>query len=229
MLHIPGSVRHLILRFKNQLLVRPNKSYSQFGEDIILQKLLKKKGGFYVDVGAYHPKHYSNTHLLYKKGWRGINIDPNPDTIKLFKKYRRGDINLGIGISKNKTTLKYYTFSHSNWNTFSKEQADMWLQKPNVRFTGEKNIQCLPLKEILQKHIPNGTEIDLLNIDAEGMDLEVLESNDWAKYTPRVIVVESAEFNPDIPGEDEIYAFLRKRSYALYAFLGVSLIFIKEK
>jgi len=55
MLHIPGSVRHLILRFKNQLLVRPNKSYSQFGEDIILQKLLKKKGGFYVDVGAYHP------------------------------------------------------------------------------------------------------------------------------------------------------------------------------
>ena len=44
--------------------------YSQFGEDrIIVNEIIKPsyKNGFYVDVGCFHPKKYSNTYLLYKK------------------------------------------------------------------------------------------------------------------------------------------------------------------
>ena len=51
------------------------KSYSQEGEDIFLRKIFNKKKGFYVDVGCYHPLDGSNTYLLYKKGWNGINLD----------------------------------------------------------------------------------------------------------------------------------------------------------
>jgi len=225
---IPGQYFSRIIHLKNSLFERPRKSYSQFGEDIILAKLLKKKTGFYVDVGAYHPKHYSNTYLLYKKGWRGINIDPNPDMISLFRRARGRDVNVQVGVSKIPSSLTYYRFSHSNWNTFSKEQSDMWQRKPSVRFLGEQQIQCIPLREVLQEHLPQGAEIDLLNVDAEKMDLDVLESNDWEKYHPEVVVVESPEFNPDIPSKNEIYSFLRKKSYRLYAFMGVSLIFLKK-
>src|SRR3989344_4572766 len=72
------------------------RSYSQSGEDMILRSIFDdKKEGFYVDVGAFHPKLYSNTYYFYKRGWRGINIEPNPGANFGI---RKGDINLKCGI-----------------------------------------------------------------------------------------------------------------------------------
>ena len=69
------------------------KSYSQEGEDMILRRLFEKqKTGFYVDVGAHHPKRFSNTFFFYKKGWSGINIDAMPNSMRLFDKIRPRDI-----------------------------------------------------------------------------------------------------------------------------------------
>lgn len=136
---IPDNYFPWLIDLKNNCFKNFRKSYySQFGEDIVLAKLLKEKGGFYVDVGAYHPKHFSNTYLLFKKGWRGINIDPSPYTIKLFKKYRKHDTNLQIGISEASKTDVFYMFSHSNWNTFSKEKVEEWKKKQGVHYLGEQ-------------------------------------------------------------------------------------------
>jgi hypothetical protein len=75
-------------------------SYSQQGEDLVLNKVFEKKwGGFFVDVGAFEPKKYSNTYKLSLSGWTGINIEPNPNKYKLFQKERKKDINLNIGIN----------------------------------------------------------------------------------------------------------------------------------
>ena len=50
-------------------------SYSQEGEDLVVDRLLNgKRNGFYVEVGCHHPYRYSNTFMFYKKGWRGICI-----------------------------------------------------------------------------------------------------------------------------------------------------------
>jgi hypothetical protein len=54
--------------------------------------------GFYIDVGAHHPFRYSNTHMLYRRGWRGINIDPIPGAKIAFDRFRPGDINLEMGV-----------------------------------------------------------------------------------------------------------------------------------
>ena len=54
--------------------VRPH--FSQYGEDLLVDVMLSHvERGCYVDVGAFHPIHFSNTHLLYRRGWRGVNID----------------------------------------------------------------------------------------------------------------------------------------------------------
>ena len=90
-----------------------NVYYSQSGEDIIIGNFFQNKNkGFFVDVGAYHPKHYSNTYLLYKNGWRGINIEPNPASIKLFNKYRKNDINLQTGVLNENKEAYYHIFNH---------------------------------------------------------------------------------------------------------------------
>lgn len=95
------------------------KSYSQEGEDIILRRFfgLNKKG-FYVDVGAHHPKRFSNKYFFYKKGWKGINIDAIPWSMNVFKKVRPRDINIEVPISSKKQKLKYYGFNESALNGF---------------------------------------------------------------------------------------------------------------
>lgn len=76
------------------------KSYSQEGEDLLLSRIFgDKKDGFYIDVGAHHPFRFSNTYLLYKRGWRGINIDAMPGSMKLFNRFRPRDINIECGVA----------------------------------------------------------------------------------------------------------------------------------
>ena len=53
------------------------KSYSMDGEDLeIIKHFEGISNGYYVDAGCYHPLRLSNTYLLYKKNWRGINYRP---------------------------------------------------------------------------------------------------------------------------------------------------------
>src|SRR5574341_354761 len=80
------------------------KSYSQEGKDMILRRIFGNvENGFYVDVGAYHPKRFSNTFYFYKKGWSGINIDAMPGSMKFFTKMRSRDINYrSCGIERKK-------------------------------------------------------------------------------------------------------------------------------
>lgn len=218
-----------LINIKNYFILHSfrNYYYSQSGEDLISAKLFTKKNkGFYVDVGAYHPKHYSNTYLFHKKGWGGINIDPNKNSIGLFKKYRKKDINLNYGISTKDGFLKYYRFSHPSCNTFSKTQADKLKNKKWIKFLGIEKIRCLTLKEVLDKYLTKGQNIDLLNIDVEGLDMEVLLSNNWNVYKPKVIIIESPKFDPSKPESSNIFNFLTKKIYKLHAFTGLSLIFV---
>ena len=45
-------------------------SFAQFGEDMRINKIFKNiSNGNYVDLGSFHPIHFSNTFLLYLRGW----------------------------------------------------------------------------------------------------------------------------------------------------------------
>lgn len=186
--------------------------YAQFGEDRILLELFKGANhGRYVDVGAHHPYRYSNTYLLYKNGWKGVNIDPNAHTIALFNKARPHDKNIcnGVGCAG---TLTYYRFSDPAVNTFRKEEAEKWKVKSFLKFLGTTEIEIKPLSELVEG------PLDLLTIDAEGMDLEVLQSYDW-KYYPKVIVIEG----------DDSKQFLVEKGYRLHTVCGASNIFVHNQ
>jgi len=204
--------------------------YAQWAEDVVLGSLLSGvKKGFFVDVGAFHPMHYSNTYLLYKKGWRGINIDPNPSSIALFNIHRRSDINLNIGIAEKPTTLTYYMFDHQSCNTFSVKQRDEILKKTFITSIGEKQVRCLPLKDILEQNA-KGRIIDLLTIDVEGMGLEVLRTMDWNSTRPRVICIEDDELDFRAPQDfgSRIYALLENQGYSLHDKLGPTSIYTDD-
>ena len=95
-----------------------------------------------------------------------------------------------------------------------------------LTYEGVREVPVRTLKNILLE-VPLMGNVDLLSIDVEGMDLDVLQSNDWSLCTPEVIVVESAHFNPNEPEKDSVFMYLRNHSYSLKAFVGTSLIFSK--
>ncbi len=59
-------------------------------------------------------------HIFYNQGWRGINIDARPGSMKLFDKLRKRYINLEIAVSDIKEELKSFTFKEPALNGFLK-------------------------------------------------------------------------------------------------------------
>jgi FkbM family methyltransferase len=229
---ISPNLRFRIVNFKNSIYGGYKKFYfSQNGEDVVAATLfddLKIKNGFYVDVGAHHPQRYSNTNLLFLKGWSGINIDPNPETIRLFNSARKRDINLNVGVAENKSEITYYNFSDPAVNTFSAQAAKKYEDKKWISLISKTLVSVTPLREILAQHLPTNKTVDLLNIDVEGFDMEVLRSNDWENIKPCVIIIEDHLFDIKKSEKSEIYSFLLQRGYRLHVYLGFSLIFVRE-
>ena len=187
----------------------PKKTYSMDGEDLIIFDYFKnKKEGFFIDVGCYHPIHRNNTFLLYKKGWKGINIDIHSFSIDLFNYIRTKDLNYNLAVSdKNEKLNMYYQKELSQLSTIEYEQAKKVFQGP----IKEKKIQALTLNEILKKSKIE-KKIDLLDIDVEGADLKVLQSLSFEKYKPELICVEIHE---KIIKESKTFKFLDSCNYEL--------------
>jgi FkbM family methyltransferase len=188
------------------------KSYSQNGEDLIIDKILKgKKTGFYIDVGANNPDRFSNTKRFYQKGWTGINIEPNYSNYSKFLKKRPRDINLNVGIGNYKGNLKFYTFFPNALSTFSIEEVKKY-KKQGFKLIQEQKIEVKRLKEILKKYAPK--EIDFISIDTEGFDFEVLKSNNWDMFRPKIICIESIrDFKYALNKGNKINIFLKNKDY----------------
>lgn len=180
--------------------------FAQGGEDNILQLLfldltgnpITQIPGTYVDIGAFDPVLHSNTYIFYMNGWSGINVDPRPGFKARFDRVRPLDINVEAGIAATTGEMPFYIIGDdSTMNTFSRSYLEQHGLLDHIRET--ISVRTLTLTGLLDQFLPPGRTIDLLNIDAEGLDLEVLRSNNWAKYRPKVIC---AELNPVLRLED---------------------------
>lgn len=195
------------------------RSFSQEGEDLILSEILTQKdNGLYVDIGANHPFSLSNTYHFYQRGWKGVNIDAMPGSMGLFKKYRPRDINIECGISDIKANLKYYVFNKSELNTFNEKYVEKYMSNSDISLKNVIDVKVLPLEDVLSTYFPTPTYFDFISIDVEGMDLEVLLSNNWKKYRSHIVLVEAMEFAPiNKINESLIFNFLQQQGYELIA------------
>jgi len=212
----------------DQLLNNAHLSYAQEGEDLVLNKLLGKRDrGVYIDVGANHPKRFSNTYLFYKKGWRGINVEPNPNLFKLLQEHRPNDLNFNIGVNNEKDNLEYYMFNEPALNTFSIEEKDQYLLNPNYHLIDTIKVEVRTLDEIIENQNEiNISKIDFLSIDAEGFDLKVLKSINLKKYKPEIILIEILNIKTiEEVFQNDIYSYLKSNNYNLILRTGNTFFF----
>lgn len=193
-------------------------SYSQEGEDIILGRLFPNRdSGFYIDVGAHHPRRFSNTYFFYKQGWRGINIEPNPDMMIGFSKERGEDQNLQMGIHERRGKLQYFKFNDPALNTFDAELARQRVETTSYSVVETIEVQVDRLEAVLAQHVPVNVNIDFLSIDVEGLDLSVLKSNDWNRFRPRIVLAEEISSSLSSVVNGKIASFMVKQKYELFA------------
>jgi FkbM family methyltransferase len=216
---VPKPVWQVLSSIREQWFTQfARESYSQEGEDLILDAYFyNKKPGFYVDVGAHHPKRFSNTYRLYLQGWRGLNIDANPGSMRMFRRLRPRDINIEAAVSSACEELTYYIFKDPALNTFDKQLALKWAAEKSF-ITQEVTIVPVPLRKLLDQYVPRNVKIDLLTVDVEGLDYDVLKSNDWNRYSPEYILVECLDaLTFDSESSDPIRQFLAEQHYLMTA------------
>lgn len=215
--------------FDRRVARAAQKTYSQYGEDAVLRGLMMLRGwqdgykGFWVDIGCHHPTRYSNTRMFSELGWTGINVDAMADVIEVFRKRRPQDINVNVGIGPEKGVMDYFVFAEHALNTFSRASLDtLALERGHPLRIGEDytvtKVPVITLAELLNTYLPAGQHIDYLTIDAEGLDLSILQSNDWVKYRPDYVLAEiHSERNPSAVLTCDMTRFLSARGYEFAA------------
>ena len=162
-------------------------SYAQNREDVYINRLFSDLSrGTYIDVGCFDPVLKSTTCALYRRGWRGINIDVSAQNIQKFIHERPADINSAIG-SKN-TSKDIYLYEGSTRSTFNSELGDDYIARGLP--IQKKRVEVKTLTNILDSYLRTPS-IDLLSVDVEGFEGEVFRGLDFSKYTPKLIVVEA--------------------------------------
>jgi FkbM family methyltransferase len=149
-------------------------SWSQGGEDLaLLHAITGKKDGLFIDIGAHHPSRFSVTRHLYQLGWHGVNVDANEELISEFKKVRTRDKNICAAVGLD-ATYTFTIFEEPALSTFDPEWRNKFISENN-KVAKVVEVQGRKLREILDDFEP-ANRIDLLSIDAEGSDLQVLQS-----------------------------------------------------
>ena len=214
-----------------------NQSFTRYGLDLLLKHFFRdKKEGIYIDVGCFHPKLANNTYLLYKKGWRGINIDVDPHTIEIFNYLRPRDYNKQIAVSdKSGEVDLYFYHNRSAINTLSKET----FVSRGGKSLDIKKIKSETLNSIIENSPYQNNKIDFLTIDVEGYEINVLKRFDINKYRPDIIVLEFIDnelkrqefYNQNIHKvmNSEIYKFMSLNNYSFVNWMGYDLIFVNNK
>lgn len=227
---LPAWARALIGHLRTGELLSPDAraSFAQEGEDLLLARLFEDQArGFYVDVGAHHPTRFSNTHLLHKRGWRGINIDATPGSMAAFRRARPDDINLEIAVSSEGGPSALYRFDEAALNSLSKGLSIQRNEETRYSIESTVELATRPLRDVLSQYLPHDVErIDLLTIDVEGHDLDVLKSNDWERFRPRVLLIEIVGADLEELADREEVVLLRRSGYRLYSKMVYTVAFV---
>lgn len=221
--------KHLRSLRKTFLTKSSKRSFGHFGDDIAIECLYREtfgldalKSGFYVDVGAFHPKKYSNTYRFYRKGWSGIVIDLEPDKMRAFSMLRPRDTAIQAAVSDVPATLTFYGDPFSPYTTSHADNTGALDRK--TRF----ELQTQTLTEIIGATKYRDQQIDILDVDCEGMDLEVLRSLDFERYRPKIVAVEIHASSIPAVHQSDAHAFMMDQEYTYTNRVGPTSVYLRS-
>lgn len=204
-------------------------SYSQCGEDLIIQQLFTVLGLSnitYLDVGAHHPTYLSNTYLFYVKGGHGVCVEPDPDLFKEFSKKRPRDVNLNCGVGIESGEADFFVMSTSTLNTFSRVEADRYQKYGKQRMVKTIKVEMNTINTIIANNFDQ--PLNFVSLDIEGLDYVILQDFDFKKFRPEVFCLETLSYTEDKSERKliEIIDLMHANGYMTYADTYINTIFV---
>lgn len=201
-------------------------SYSANREDVFINRLFAHRPtGFYVDVGAAHPVYENDTKSLYDRGWHGINIEPNAGFFRALAAERPRDRNFNLAVSNTPGTLTFYEVIGTGLSTCDPDEARRASAK-GFRVV-DHQVATDTLCNLLEA--ADAPAIDLLKVDVEGFELQVLQSNDWTRFRPILIIAEATYPESPTRRPDQLTPFLAGHGYRRTYFDGLNDYFVAEE
>lgn len=208
-------------------------SYSQSGEDMIVDFLMMWIGIddiYYLDIGANHPVRLSNTYHFYKKGAKGILVEPDIDLCKKLKLKRPKDqvINLALG-TNGEGIVDMYVMTSRTLNTLDKHQAEELHRSTNEKIEQIRSVKLMGINEFIDAEFVE-KKPNYVSLDIEGLDYDILESWDFDKLRPDVFCVETLTYTQNNTEEkiDDIINLMLSNGYVKYADTYLNTIFVSE-
>ncbi len=203
-----------------------NPSYSMQGEDLIVRSLLKAelrsgKRGFYADLGAHKPCYGNNTYLFYQYGWRGLCVEPNPGFADAYQQTRPGDTFISAAIGPDGKGFWAESTANSALSRVAAKQDDF-----GPDFKQPVEVPFVSLATLFSTFAPRGAAIDYMSLDVEGVELAALQSNDWSRFRPKVIVIEENQLRPTDPLATPALRYLHDLGYEVAGILPPNVVMI---
>jgi FkbM family methyltransferase len=221
------------LLFKNGLRAVEKKfrkaSYSQCGEDLIIDfilRSLKVKSPIYLDIGAFHSINLNNTYLFYKRGCRGVNIEPDPDLFSELRKMRPNDICLNCGCSDFIGDAEFFVLNPRTLNTFSEEEANRYINEESAKLIKKIHVPVVTIANIFDQYFEKTP--DIVSIDVEGLETIILKSLDFKIHRPKVFCIETVAYkNTGGPIKNQdVIELLKSFGYIVWGDTYINTIFV---
>ena len=166
--------------------------------------------GFVVEIGAYDGLFLSNSSCLIEKGWNGLLVEPVEHLANscrhLYEHNQKVQVlQMAIGAEKGQADLFYMdTMSSMSKDLKSEYETKEWAQ-PSLRDSRTLRVEVDTLDNILTNaRVPVSFEV--LIVDVEGMESAVFAGFTIESWKPKVLIVELADFHPDlVTNKDESF------------------------
>jgi FkbM family methyltransferase len=195
-------------------------SYAQNFEDVILARVFPGKTGFYIDAGANDPEFHSVTKHFYDKGWSGVNIEPHRGFFRRLCLERPRDVNLNMGLLDHEGVV---TFHEEAGGTGISSLTDIFADWNVGKSVEDRPIRVTTLARVCEQYAHR--QIDFLKIDVEGVERLACQGGDWAKYRPRVVLIEAPW--PDF--FEDWDSWFKDRDYHFAYFEGLNRFYVRTE
>jgi FkbM family methyltransferase len=167
----------------------PHANADQHQDLWVVHETARKRGGFFVEVGAMDGVTGSNTLLLEREfGWRGILAEPNPVWHANLARNRTARIDRRCVFKRSGDRVAFAATKHGSLATIAEFAASDGHARSRVEHE-VLHIETVSLNELLASHdAPRA--IDYVSIDTEGSELAILEAFDFGRWDVQLFSIE---------------------------------------
>lgn len=210
--------------------------YGQLSEDVIVDGLLKawaQRTGAdlsrqrYLEIGANHPFATSSTYLLNRlHGMTGVLVEANENLLDNLRNARPSDTIVYCAVtSEDVKEVEFFVSNLSELSSLSRDFVVDW-QGGTVGMAEARKVPAKRANDLLETYFAKAAPV-FLSVDVEGLDLDILQDIDWARWRP--VIVQAEPSDHFAPGQSTaIITFMRAQGYVFVARTDVKLIFADQ-